>query len=190
MPSSNLDAQNASGLSANETKSLKARSAEPHEETIIQAIKELYSCKPSEKTYAIYAPDAVFHDPVGIAEGIEAIRAQFNGLVKIFPRADVTQFRVLENPPSVPKSTILIDQDVAYFRNPDTGAPTKTVNSLLTLQTNGAYKVTRHTEEWDHKRETSSDDGFVGMLNEQRKKFTAALTGKFVSQEPPANPNK
>ncbi len=125
--------------------------------------------------------------------------------VQIFPRADIPRFRVLENPPSVPKSTILIDQDVAYFRNPD-ASPTKvlptilessqylnlhasshlqTVNSLLTLETNDSYRVTCHTEEWDHKHETTKDDGFLGMLNEQRKKFTAGLTNMVVGQEPP-----
>lgn len=31
----------------------------------------------------MYAKEAVFHDPIGIAEGIESIRAQFNGLVKV-----------------------------------------------------------------------------------------------------------
>ena len=62
----------------------------------------------------------------------------------------------------------------------------QTVNSLLTLQTNEQHLVTRHTEEWDHKRETSREDGFLGMLNEYRKRATAGVTGLFVSQEPPA----
>ncbi|EPT03816.1 hypothetical protein FOMPIDRAFT_1046299 [Fomitopsis schrenkii] len=180
-----MDATNASGLPPNDTKSLKERNTEPHEEKILQGIKELYSCKPSEETYKIYTEDAVFHDPIGIAEGLRSIRAQFNGLVKVFPRADVKSFRLLQNPPSVPKSIILVDQDVAYYRDPN-GSPTKTVNSLLTLQTNEQHLVTRHTEEWDHERETSREDGFFGMLNEQRKRATAGITGLFVSQEPPA----
>ena len=43
---------------------------------------------------------------------------------QIFPRADLPSFRVLQNPPSVPKSILLIDQDVAYYRDPK-GEPTK-----------------------------------------------------------------
>lgn len=43
----------------------------------------------------------------------------------------------------------------------------------------------RHTEEWNHNRETSKEDGFFGMLNEQRKKITAGLTDMFTSKEPP-----
>lgn len=81
-----------------------------------------------QKTYHIYAEDAVFHDPIGIASGVTSIRAQFNGLAKVsstlytlffylltsvnqlFPRADIPKFRVLENPPTVTQSTIHIDQ--------------------------------------------------------------------------------
>jgi hypothetical protein len=52
----------------------------------------------------------------------------------------------------------------------------------LTLQLDDAHQVTRHTEEWDHKRETTADDGFLGMLNEHRKKMTAAVTNVFMSK--------
>ncbi|KAI0345243.1 hypothetical protein BDW22DRAFT_1426926 [Trametopsis cervina] len=185
MPSSDPEALNASGLTPVQSKALKERSVEPHETKIIEAVKELYTSSPKESTYSVYAQNAVFHDPVGIAEGIGAIREQFNGLAKLFPRADIPRFKVLENPSSLPKSTILIDQDVSYYRDPNATSPTKTVNSLLTIETDGSQKITRHTEEWDHQRETTSEDGFLGMLNEQRKKWTASLTGAFISQEPP-----
>lgn len=65
MPSNNPEARNASGLTPSETKNLKTRQAEPHEDSIIQCIKEvnphvklvaanltqlfqLYSCQPTE----------------------------------------------------------------------------------------------------------------------------------------------
>jgi hypothetical protein len=44
------------------------------------------------------------------------------------------------------------------------------VNSLLTLRLNDANQITRHTEEWDHDREMTTDDGFLGMLKEHRKR--------------------
>ncbi|KAH9920225.1 uncharacterized protein BXZ73DRAFT_91959 [Epithele typhae] len=176
MPVSSDDVKNASGLTSSEKQ-------------IIQSIKELYTCKPTDSTYEMYTETAVFHDPIGIAEGVKSIRAQFNGLAKLFPRAEIPKLRVLENPPSVPKSTLLIDQDVSYYRNPQ-GEPIKTINSLLTIETNDQHKVTRHTEEWNHRRETSAEDGFMGMLNEGRKKFTANFTGMFVSQAPPEQKNE
>jgi hypothetical protein len=51
---------------------------------------------------------------------------------------------------------------------------TQVVNALLTLQLNDANQITRHTEEWDHNRETTADDGFLGMLNEHRKRKTCS----------------
>ncbi|KAL0951629.1 hypothetical protein HGRIS_008310 [Hohenbuehelia grisea] len=173
---------NAAGLKPFETKALKERAPKDHESKIIQSLKEMYSCQPTENTFDIYARDAVFHDPIGIAEGLDSVRAQFIGLKKIFPRADIPKFRVLEAPASVPTNVILIDQDVAYYRDPQK-SPTKTVNSLLTLETNDAHQVTRHTEEWDHSKTTSADDGFLGMLNEQRKKLTASLTNMVVGKD-------
>ena len=53
-------------------------------------------------------------------------------------------------------------------------APTQVVNALLTLQLNGANQITRHTEEWDHNRETTADGGFLGMLNEHHKRKTCS----------------
>ncbi|KAI0763701.1 hypothetical protein BC629DRAFT_1293766 [Irpex lacteus] len=185
MPSNDPEARNASGLIPAQSRSLRERSVEPHESKIIQSIKELYTCKPQESTYSAYTNNAVFHDPIGVAEGLDSIKAQFNGLAKIFPRADLPKFKVLENPPSVPKNKILIDQDVDYYRDPKSDKPTKTVNSLLTIETDASNKIVRHTEEWDHKHETDSEDGFLGMLNEQRKKVTAGITDMFVSKEPP-----
>jgi hypothetical protein len=60
--------------------------------------------------------------------------------------------------------------------------PSKVVNLLVTLQLDDANQVTRHTEEWDHKRETTADDGFWGVLNERRKRVTAALTKDITSK--------
>ncbi|KAH7923255.1 hypothetical protein BV22DRAFT_1015753 [Leucogyrophana mollusca] len=179
MTSSN-ETKNASGLTPSQSQNLQERSSQPQEEKILTAIKEMYSCKPREDTFAIYTKDSVFHDPVGIAEGQSSIQSQFLALAKIFEKADIPKFRVLTNPPDIPSTTILIDQDVAYYRSASSSSPTKTLNSLLTLQTNGEGQVTRHTEEWNHQKQTTSDDGFLGMINEQRKKFTAGVTDMFV----------
>ncbi|KAJ3829388.1 hypothetical protein EV361DRAFT_810370 [Lentinula raphanica] len=174
---------NAAGLEPSQSKELEERSAQPFEREIIQAIKEMYTCSPKESTFAVYAPEAVFQDPVGIAEGASSIKAQFIGLTKIFPRADIVKFRILTNPPSVTKNTLLIDQDVAYFRDAKSSSPTKTLNSLLTLHYDDSYKVLRHIEEWDHSKSTTREDGVLGMLNEYRKKFTANVTDKVVGKD-------
>ncbi|KAL1740668.1 hypothetical protein HDZ31DRAFT_47048 [Schizophyllum fasciatum] len=176
-------ALNSAGLAPEDSRRLPERAPQPHEAKILQAIKEMYSCKPRETTFDIYAPDGVFHDPVGIAEGVQSIRAQFVGLAKIFPRADIPKFRVLENPESVPKSTILVDQDVSYYRDEKADSPTKTMNSLLTIETDDSHLVTRHYENWNHERTSTSEDGFLGMLNEQRKRITASLTDAVIGKK-------
>ncbi|KAJ8494732.1 hypothetical protein ONZ45_g13124 [Pleurotus djamor] len=173
---------NASGLKPFETKALEEREPLQHELKVIQAIKEMYSCAPTKTTFDIYAPDSQFHDPVGIAKGPSSIKAQFIGLAKVFPKAAIPKFRILKNPPSLSESTILIDQDVAYYRDPSK-SPTKTLNSLLTIETNQAHQIVRHTEEWNHEKTNSADDGFLGMMNEWRKKITASLTESVVGKD-------
>ncbi|KAI5118050.1 hypothetical protein M0805_005897 [Coniferiporia weirii] len=182
---SGTDVPNASGLRPQESRALQERQPRDSEKKIIAAIKEMYSCKPRKSTYDVYAKGAVFKDPVGIAEGVDSIAAQFNGLAKFFPRADITKFRVLQNPGDAPQGTILVDQDVAYYRDPSTSSPTKTLNSLLTLHTDAQQQITRHVEEWNHKRDAAKEDGFFGMMNDYRRKLTASLVGKVVSTEPP-----
>jgi len=185
MPSSDPNALNAAGLTAQQSKALAERQPKQEEQSIVSAIKDLYSCKPKDTSYQVYASEAIFHDPIGVAKGVSSIRAQFNGLAKIFPLATIPKFRVLENPSSLPKSTILIDQDVAYHRDPNK-EPTKVVNSLLTIERNETGAITKHTEEWNHAHESTSDDGFLGSLNEWRKTATANVTEMFVGQNPPA----
>ncbi|KAI3621972.1 hypothetical protein WG66_015832 [Moniliophthora roreri] len=179
---------NAAGLEPSQSKALQERELHPHEKPIAQAIKEMYTCSPTEvrkplwnplndfsfysqTTFSVYEPQGVFQDPIGIATGVGSIRAQFIALTSLFPRADVTKFRVLTNPPSVAATTLLIDQD--------------TVNSLLTLKLSEGHKILHHTEEWDHSKSTTSEDGCFGMLNEHRKKITASLTDKIYGGKDP-----
>ena len=84
--------------------------------------------------------------------------------------------RVLMNPRTVPPNTMLIDQDVRYFRDAKSLSPTKEINSLLRLNLQeGTNEVISHYEEWDHSKSTTSDDGVFGWMNEMRKRATAAM---------------
>ena len=60
-------------------------------------------------------------------------------------------------------------------------SPTKTINSLLTLERNQDGLITCHTEEWNHDRETDSSDGFMGKLNEIRKIAAAKVSLNLLS---------
>lgn len=60
----------------------------------------------------------------------------------------------------------------------------KTVNSKLTFKLNSQGLIEEHIEEWDHEGNKTADDGFMGKLQEQRKKFDAKLVEKTVSSDP------
>lgn len=183
MSSNNI---NASGLTPEESRKLPVIQPSKEDEPIMEAIKTLYSCKPRESTYDIFAENATFHDPLSIAEGIARIRVQYNGLVKLFPRAEVNRFDLLESPKSLTNG-LLINQDVTYWRSENTNdEPFKKMNSLLTVIKDNNGKVLRLTEEWNHDKVSDSNNaGFFGVLNEGRKKAFAALSMPFVDQTAP-----
>jgi hypothetical protein len=78
--------------------------------------------KPISSAYARYAPTATFHDPIGLANGLEAVvscsfldeeladdqKAQFNGMPKVFEWSKTEDLKVLDNPEVVcPLITII-----------------------------------------------------------------------------------
>lgn len=69
---------NRSGLTAEESKNLTPRQpANDEERTILKHLREMYGCdekEVSESTYSMFTPNAIFHDPVGIATGIGQIK--------------------------------------------------------------------------------------------------------------------
>ncbi|KAK4950066.1 hypothetical protein LTR28_006630, partial [Elasticomyces elasticus] len=67
---------------------LSTRKASEKEQKIIDDILCLYQLKPSEQAYSHYAQNAVFHDPVSIAQGLDSIKSQFNGMPKIFSESN------------------------------------------------------------------------------------------------------
>jgi len=107
---SNNEKPNASGLTPDQTRALPERTVDPDgpNARIIRSLRELYSCKAqnvrlsrptgpfpfhntpaknlcliTQRSYEIYTKDAVFHDPIGIARGVDSIRAQFDALPKV-----------------------------------------------------------------------------------------------------------
>lgn len=46
------------------------------DQRILESVNELYRSQPTEHSYSVYDDNAIFHDPVGLAEGIGRIREQ------------------------------------------------------------------------------------------------------------------
>lgn len=203
--SSSDEKANGSGLPPSQSRKVGTRQPNEQESKICSGLKDLYTCNPSEQSYSVYAEDALFHDPVGYASGLRSIRAQFNALSGLFPRADIDKFDVLENPSSSDmtaptaggdheakgQSMMLVDQIISYHRAKDSKEPFKTLNSLLTIKyesQSGLIKT--HTEEWDHKAQAGhggEKNSFMEEMSIARKKVTAQATEAMADQTPPAN---
>jgi hypothetical protein len=165
---------------------LKTRQASATEQPIIDEILSLYQCKPTEKSYSHYRKDAVFHDPVSIAQGLDSIKSQFNGMPKIFERSDTQKCEVLDSSHAKDQHTnsIVLNLTQHYvFKGSKT--PEKTLNSKVTLQLDGEGMIKHHEEEWDHKPNATGDDGFMGKMQEWRKKAGAKMVEAGVSSHAP-----
>jgi len=186
------DHLNATGLTAEESRKLSPRTERDDEKIIVRCLKELYSCNPSEASYEMYAENATFHDPLTMATPLSTIKSQFNGMPKMFSSSTIDKFQLLQSPPTLPTPPgpdqfTVINQDVTYYRD---GSKLKTLNSLITLERDPTGKVVRHTEEWSHDKVTDKSDGFIGHLNEWRKKVAAEVIAKLVPEEPPKDKEK
>lgn len=60
----------------------------------------------------------------------------------------------------------------------------KTVNSKITLNLDSQGKIQEHLEEWDHEGNKTGEDGFMGKIQEARKKMSAKLVEMGVSSDP------
>ncbi|KAJ8610082.1 hypothetical protein MRB53_038809 [Persea americana] len=161
------------------------RAASGKEQEIIDEVLDLYQLKPSDKAYSHYAETAVFHDPVSIARGLESIKSQFNGMPKLFASSTTKKCDVLES--STPQKLELNLTQHYVFKSmiplKKTGAE-KTVNSKITLHMNSAGLIEEHDEEWDHEANKDGSDGFMGKIQEARKKASAKLVESTVTSDP------
>ena len=182
---------------------LATREATSEEQTFITDILKLYQLEPSEQAYRHYADSAVFHDPVSIAKGKDSVKSQFNGMPKIFARSDTKGISLITScsdmliantfsevavlASSTPSQLQLNLTQHYVFKSPipfkKEGAE-KTVNSKLTFKLNSQGLIEEHIEEWDHETNKTADDGFMGKLQEQRKKMDAKMVDTFVSSDP------
>ena len=100
---------------------------------------------------------------------------------KAFSVSETKSYRVLQQPSNSPD--ILLDLTQHYkFK---VGGAEKDVNSLITLKRDPKTGlIQHHEEEWDHKPNKDGDDGFMGKIQELRKKADAKLVEKTVTSDP------
>lgn len=167
-----------------------AREPNDAERPVVNEVLSLYQLHPTEKSYAHYRSDAVFHDPVSTAHGLDKIKSQFNGMTKLFERSDTIRCEVIDD--GFP-DTLVLDLTQHYVFK---GAkhPEKTLNSKITLKRDHDGMIYNHLEEWDHKKAFSTEEGYMGdgfvgdrfmhKLSEWRRKGDARLIGAFFASDP------
>lgn len=159
---------------------MKTRQPTPSEQAIIDEVLTLYQLKPTDESYSHYRSDAVFHDPVSIAEGLDSIRSQFNGMPKLFERSDTCKCEVIDEGD---ENTIALNLTQHYVFKGNK-SPEKTLNSKVTLKLDGQGMIQHHEEQWEHQPNRTSNEGFMGALQEWRKKTDAKLVEAGVSSDP------
>ena len=156
------------------------------EKEIIDDILSLYRLDANKEAYSRYASNAVFHDPVSIAQGLENIQSQFNGMPEVFAESTTEKSDVLADSPP---NTLALNLTQHYiFKSPipfKSKGFEQTVNSKVTFHFDGEGKIEKHDEEWDHQtNQTANENGFFGKVQEARKKLDAKLVEKMVPSDP------
>ncbi|CAK1365981.1 hypothetical protein CB0940_09573 [Cercospora beticola] len=183
---------------------ITGRQPSASEQTIINEVLSLYQINPTDESYTHYHPTAIFHDPVSIAKGKESIMSQFNGMPKLFSSSTTQKCELLpsttssiasiNNSDGIPTtsvagpenggSVIVLDLTQHYVFKGDK-TPEKTLNSKVTLLLDKDGFIRHHEEEWDHEpNKTGEHSGFMGKLQEWRKKVDAKLVEAGVSSDP------
>ncbi|KAH9566271.1 hypothetical protein CY35_04G122700 [Sphagnum magellanicum] len=111
---------------------------------IIPHLFKLYDCTATAADYEIYAPKAVFEDPLMQAHGVKQIKSAFYSIPKIFKEAQIVDYTITEEE-TVPGSGEIRIDNVQRYK-----VAGKTINmvSLIKLQVQDG-KVVRHEDLWD-----------------------------------------
>jgi len=157
------------------------RDATAQEKAILDKLAELYSSRPTDECYSIFAEGAVFEDPFIAAVGDKQIREQYNGIAKLFAKSEAFD-RVVYDAPEFTKG-FLFDQRVSYFFS-KTGKPFKTVDGKLTIELDAEGKITRLVDEWGKRTEPDTPKGILGELGYKWKRMTAILSGPILPTDP------
>jgi hypothetical protein len=111
---------------------------------IIPQLLKLYDCTATPADYEIYAPKAVFEDPLMQAHGVKQIKSAFYSIPKVFKEAEIVDYTITEEETTPGSGEIRIDNLQRYK------VAGKTINmvSLIKLQVQDG-KVVRHEDLWN-----------------------------------------
>ncbi|KAH9447924.1 hypothetical protein H4Q26_007921 [Puccinia striiformis f. sp. tritici PST-130] len=165
------DTPNPSGMSFQELKTLNHRSVRDDELGILRSLDELYSCKPSEQSYEIYADNARLENPITVETSVENIKNYLDQRTKLFSSSTIDSLDLIETSsglltPSGPHKSTIIDLGVTYYHDQ---TKARTVNFIVILARDPDGKVIRHAEKWPQ----DQSDVFQMKPQESRKRVAS-----------------
>ena len=96
---------------------------------------------------------------------------------------ELTSFPECEILADSPPNSIALNLTQHYVFKGDK-TPEKTLNSKVTLHLDQNGLIKNHDEEWDHQPNKTGEDGFMGKIQEWRKKADAKMVEAGVSSDP------
>ena len=112
---------------------------------------------------------------------------------RLFARSDTQKCELLDPSQATQQSknasthkgeggAIVLDLTQHYVFKGDK-TPEKTLNSKITLKLDNTGMIEHHEEEWNHEKNKTGEDGFLGKLQEWRKKADAKMVEMGVSSD-------
>jgi len=100
---------------------------------------------------------------------------------KLFASSDTQKCEVIDDPQHKQAIVLNLTQHYVFKGN---STPEKTLNSKVTLKLDSNGMIEHHEEEWDHQPNKTGEDGFMGKIQEWRKKADAKMVEAGVSRDP------
>lgn len=131
----------------------------PRRQQILNSICALYSGSASETDMLVYAPDAIYDDPLSYCDDRYKIAGQWYGIPKLFSKSTTLATEVVES--SMEKLVFKLRQEYVLKG----GVGTKTVDSLVSLGLDasiGAEELVKyHKDQWNEKDYSHQGVGFL-----------------------------
>ncbi|EMC98487.1 hypothetical protein BAUCODRAFT_66485 [Baudoinia panamericana UAMH 10762] len=132
-------------------------SLDSHQQTLVGSVLDLFAGRPSLAKLALWKDDAVFTDPLTIAEGRKQYSAQWYGLQTAFSEIERLGHEVKSN-----GNPITMDLDTRYVIK-GIGKEQK-IHSLVEIYHEGG-KITKVADKWDGKLPDSTISNAFRHLN-------------------------
>ncbi|KAK8040377.1 hypothetical protein PG991_000165 [Apiospora marii] len=129
---------------------------------IVSSVLDLFEGNPTQKHLDLWKDDAVFADPLSVAEGRERFAAQWYGLASLFSPIQIQSHRVVSG--GNPIEVELTNKYVVASKVPLAKGKEQVISSRVLIHVDAAdgLKITRVEDRWDDKL----PDGAVSQVSE------------------------